>query len=297
MLRSVERPRTNDWPRTGGVDLSAGSATAEISGIAVEPTVEPTSASLEDHRLAAQLADEAGRLLVELRARLHAADAPGAVLKAQGDRQAHELLMERLQAARPDDAILSEEGRDDLVRLSAQRTWIIDPLDGTREFSEVPRTDWAVHVALVADSRPIAGAVALPGLGLLFSTAEPAPLPPTAAAPVRLIVSRSRPPAAAVHVARDLGAELVEMGSAGAKAMAVVRGECEVYAHSGGQYEWDSCAPVAVAAASGCHVSRIDGAELLYNQKDPYLPDLLVCRPELAEAALNSLAGFASQTC
>ncbi len=223
------------------------------------------------------------------------------MLKAQGDRQAHELLMERLRAARPDDAILSEEGRDDLTRLSAQRTWIIDPLDGTREFSEVPRTDWAVHVALVADGRPIAGAVALPGLGLLFSTADPTPLPPTAASPVRLIVSRSRPPAAAVHVADDLGAELVEMGSAGAKTMALVRGECEVYVHSGGQYEWDSCAPVAVAAAAGCHVSRINGDELLYNQKDPYLPDLLVCRPELAEATLNSLASFATnaapQTC
>ena len=278
-----------------GLDLSNGKATAGISDIVIEPTVEPTTASFEDHRLAAQVADEAGRLLVELRARLHAGDAPSAVLKAQGDRQAHELLMERLQAARPDDAILSEEGTDDLARLDAERTWIIDPLDGTREFSEVPRTDWAVHVALVANSRPIAGAVALPALGLLFSTANPTPLPPTVASAVRLIVSRTRPPAAAIHVADDLGADLVEMGSAGAKTMAVVRGECEIYAHSGGQYEWDSCAPVAVAAAAGCHVSRIDGQELLYNQKDPYLPDLLVCRPELAEATLTSLASFASQ--
>ena len=278
-----------------GLDLSNGRATAGISDITIEPIVEPASASFEDHRLAAQLADEAGRLLVELRARLHTGDAPSAVLKAQGDRQAHELLMERLQAARPDDAILSEEGKDDLARLDAERTWIIDPLDGTREFSEVPRTDWAVHVALVANSRPIAGAVALPALGLLFSTANPTPLPPTGASAVRLIVSRTRPPAAAIHVANDLGADLVEMGSAGAKTMAVVRGECEIYAHSGGQYEWDSCAPVAVAAAAGCHVSRIDGQELLYNQKDPYLPDLLVCRPELAEATLTSLASFASQ--
>ncbi len=292
--------RRNSFPKNAvaGLDLSNGKATAGISDIVIEPTVEPTTASLQDHRLAAQVADEAGRLLVELRARLHAGDAPSAVLKAQGDRQAHEFLMERLQAARPDDAILSEEGKDDLARLDAERTWIIDPLDGTREFSEVPRTDWAVHVALVANSRPIAGAVALPALGLLLSTANPTPLPPTGASTVRLIVSRTRPPAAAIHVATDLDADLVEMGSAGAKTMAVVRGECEIYAHSGGQFEWDSCAPVAVAAAAGCHVSRINGQELLYNQKDPYLPDLLVCRPELAEATLTSLASFASQqTC
>ena len=245
-----------------------------------------------DHQLAAALADEAGRLLVELRARLHAEGTPPAVLKAEGDRQAHELLMRRLAEERPDDAVLSEEGKDDKARLTAERTWIIDPLDGTREFSEVPRTDWAVHVALVVDSRPVAGAVALPGLEQVLSTAAPATLPATGATPPRMIVSRSRPPAAATHVAEALGADLVEMGSAGAKTMAVIRGECEIYAHSGGQYEWDSCAPVAVAAAAGCHVSRIDGSELRYNQDDVYLPDLLVCRPELARAALDALASF-----
>ena len=246
----------------------------------------------EDHALAAELAGEAGRLLVDLRGRLHADDTPPAVLKAEGDRQAHELLMERLTEARPDDAILSEEGKDDAARLSAARTWIVDPLDGTREFSEVPRTDWAVHVALVVDHRPVAGAVALPALGLVLSTGQPATLAAAGATPPRMIVSRSRPPAAATHVADAIGAELVEMGSAGAKTMAVIRGECEIYAHSGGQYEWDSCAPVAVAAAAGCHVSRIDGSELRYNQEDPYLPDLLVCRPELADAALAALASF-----
>ena len=200
--------------------------------------------------------------------------------------------MARLAALRPGDAVLSEEGKDDAARLDAARTWIVDPLDGTREFSEVPRTDWAVHVALVEDHRPIAGAVALPALGLVLSTHVPATLDRTPAEPPRMIVSRSRPPAAATHVAAVLGADLVEMGSAGAKTMAVVRGECEIYVHSGGQYEWDSCAPVAVAAAAGCHVSRIDGSELLYNQEDPYLPDLLVCRPELADAALAALASF-----
>ncbi len=249
-------------------------------------------ATPQDHQIAAELAEEAGRLLVELRARLTADDTPPAVLKAEGDRQAHELLMERLTTLRPGDAILSEEGKDDLARLDAVRTWIVDPLDGTREFSEVPRSDWAVHVALVENERPIAGAVALPALDLVLSTGSPAKLSASPAVPPRMIVSRSRPPAAATHVAAALGAELVEMGSAGAKTMAVIRGECEIYAHSGGQYEWDSCAPVAVAAAAGCHVSRIDGSELRYNQRDPYLPDLLVCRPELADAALEALASF-----
>ena len=248
--------------------------------------------SLDDHQLAALLAAEAGELLLAVRKRLTAEDAPPSVLKAEGDHQAHELLMHRLAEERPDDAVLSEEGKDDLARLDAERTWIVDPLDGTREFSEVPRTDWAVHVALVVDEEPVAGAVALPGLGVTLHTGD-APTLPTHGAPTpRMIVSRSRPPAAALRLAEALGADLVEMGSAGAKNMAVVRGECEIYAHSGGQYEWDSCAPVAVAAAAGCHVSRIDGSPLRYNQRDVYLPDLLVCRPELADAALTALASF-----
>ena len=246
----------------------------------------------DDHRLAARLATEAGDLLVELRARLHAQGAPPALLKDEGDRQAHEFLVERLQAARPADAILSEEGKDDVARLDAERVWIVDPLDGTREFGEVPRSDWAVHVALVVDQVPVVGAVALPGLGVTLSTADPVRLPPEPNPTPRMIVSRSRPPAAALHVAESLDAELVEMGSAGAKTMAVVRGECEIYAHSGGQYEWDSCAPVAVAEAAGCHVSRIDGSPLRYNQPDVYLPDLLVCRPELAASALAALSSF-----
>jgi 3'(2'), 5'-bisphosphate nucleotidase len=249
-------------------------------------------ATPEDHMLAADLAAAAGRLLVDLRARLAADDTPPAVLKEEGDRQSHEFLMDKLRAARPHDAILSEEGKDDLARLTATRTWIVDPVDGTREFSEVPRTDWAVHVALVENNRPIAGAVSLPALDMVLSTGAPPTLSDSPAVPPRMIVSRSRPPAAATHVAELLGADLVEMGSAGAKTMAVIRGECEIYAHSGGQYEWDSCAPVAVAAAAGCHVSRIDGRELLYNQENPYLPDLLVCRPELAAAALEALASF-----
>lgn len=246
----------------------------------------------EDHLLAAELAGRAGALLVALRARLVAAGTDGAELKAQGDAQAHELLVAALAAAVPDDAVLSEEGRDDLARLDARRVWIVDPLDGTREFSEPPRSDWAVHVALCIDGVPVAGAVALPALDLVLATDVPPLLAAPTTGPSRIIVSRSRPPAAATFLAERLGGELVTMGSAGAKAMAVVRGEADIYAHSGGQYEWDSCAPVAVALAAGLHASRIDGTPLTYNHTDPYLPDLLICRPELAASALEALAAF-----
>ena len=228
-------------------------------------------------------------MLVELRARLVAQEAPAAVLRTEGDRQAHEMLVRELAEARPADAVLSEEGADDGARLDAERVWVVDPLDGTREFSEPGRTDWAVHVALVVDERPAAGAVALPASGLTLSTADPPRLPPGRAGPPRLVVSRSRPPEQAYAVAAALGAEAAPLGSAGAKAMAVVRGEADVYVHAGGQYEWDSCAPAAVAKTTGCFVSRLDGSRLRYNQPDVYLPDLVVCRPELAGPVLAAL--------
>ena len=246
--------------------------------------------ALGDHRLAAGLAHRAGRLLIKLRARLLAEGAPTAVLRAEGDRQAHDLLAAELAAARPADSVLSEEGADDTARLDAERVWVVDPLDGTREFSESGRTDWAVHVALVVGERPVAGAVALPALGLTLSTADPPRLPMARRAPPRLVVSRSRPPEQAHVVAAALGADLVPLGSAGAKSMAVVRGDADVYVHAGGQYEWDSCAPAAVAASAGCGVSRLDGSDLRYNQPDPYLPDLVICRPELAGAVLAALS-------
>ncbi len=242
-------------------------------------------ASADDHALAARLADEAGALLLQLRDEM--AHLGAATLKREGDRQAHELLVARLAEERPGDAVLSEEGRDRPERLSSARTWIVDPLDGTREFSEPPRVDWAVHVALVAEHRPIAGAVALPAQGTTLSTAHPSPTPPLPPAPPRVIVSRSRPPMVALAIAEALGADLVEMGSAGAKVAAVVQGVADVYPHAGGQYEWDSCAPVAVAAAAGLHCSRIDGAPLRYNQPDPWLPDLLVCPPHLVDEILT----------
>ena len=188
--------------------------------------------------------------------------------------------------------MLSEEALDDPSRLDSRRVWVVDPLDGTREFSESGRSDWAVHVALVVGERAVAGAVALPALGLTLSTLRPPRLPAARSGPPRLVVSRSRPPAQADAVAAALGAQTVPLGSAGAKAMAVVRGDADIYVHAGGQYEWDSCAPVAVAAAAGCAVSRLDGSALRYNQPDPYLPDLIVCRPELRGAVLSALASL-----
>ena len=244
----------------------------------------------EDHRLAADLAGAAGHLLIELRDHLVAEGADPGRIKDEGDMRAHEFLVDRLRAERPDDAVLSEESRDDerldTARLSAPRVWIIDPLDGTREYGE-GRSDWAVHVALVEGGLPTAGAVALPALDAVLSTADP-PVVPPAPERLRVIVSRTRPPTEALAIAEALGAELVEMGSAGAKTMAVIRGEADVYPHSGGQYEWDSCAPVAVANAAGLHCSRLDGSPLAYNRPDPYLPDLLVCRPEHLTAVLDA---------
>jgi len=250
------------------------------------------SVSPSDHAEAARLATEAGVLLLELRERLVAEDTPGAVIKDTGDQVAHDFLMAELANVRPDDAVLSEEGKDDKERLTRERVWIVDPLDGTREYSEHPRDDWAVHVALAVNGEPVVGAVALPAAGMTLATGAELPSLGEIPARPRMLVSRTRPPAAATHVAEALDAELVPMGSAGAKAMAVVRGLADMYVHSGGQYEWDSCAPIAVAAAAGLHTSRLDGSALVYNNDDVYLPDLVICRAELADQTLAALASF-----
>ena len=238
---------------------------------------------MSDHDLAAALATKAGQLLLDVRIEL--ADASADERKAAGDKRSHDFLMAALAAERPDDAVLSEEGADDPIRLGSRRVWIVDPLDGTREFSELDREDWAVHVALWQDGELIAGAVALPAQGVTLATPS-VPGPPTAPAAPRIVVSRTRPPAVALEVRDRLNGTLVEMGSAGAKVAAVVQGRADVYVHAGGQYEWDSAAPVAVARAAGLHTSRIDGSPLQYNQPNPSLPDLVVCRPEYAEAVL-----------
>ncbi|MCU1393840.1 MAG: cysQ [Ilumatobacteraceae bacterium] len=246
-----------------------------------------------DSDAAAEVATLAGTLLLQLRAQGGPADG----LKAAGDRGAHELIMDELTRRFPDDAILSEEGADSSARLGRPRVWIVDPLDGTREFSEPPRVDWAVHVALVVDGVLTVGAVALPSQGVTLSTpgfSTPAlPVRAPYDGPVRLVVSRTRPTEHARVLAEELQGELVPMGSAGAKAMAVVQGAADVYAHSGGQYEWDSAAPVAVAQAAGLHVSRLDGSPLIYNRADPWMPDVLICRPDLAARVIEICAGVA----
>lgn len=239
-----------------------------------------TVEGMNDHTVAATLAAEAGELLLAIR------DEGGAA----GDRKSNELLLARLAELRPEDAVLSEESTDNPVRLQRDRVWIIDPLDGTREYGEPPRPDWAVHVALAVGGVATIGAVALPATGVVLHTGEPPVVPPRPDGPIRAVVSRSRASWEVREMVARLSAVTVPMGSAGAKAMAVVRGEVDVYAHSGGQYEWDSCAPVAVAAAAGLHVSRVDGSPLRYNRRDPYLPDLLICRPELADKVLAALA-------
>ncbi|GAB3772173.1 3'(2'), 5'-bisphosphate nucleotidase [Nocardioides ginsengisegetis] len=244
-----------------------------------DPGTPPAAAATDDHVLATWLAEAAGRRLLEVRTE----GLEGKELKDAGDAAAHDLLMALLAEHRPGDAVLSEEGKDDKARLEASRVWIVDPLDGTREFSEPPRDDWAVHVALWQDGELTVGAVAQPALGETFNTGQVPVVPPRTSERPRIAVSRSRPPAFVNALAEEIGAELVPMGSAGVKMMSVVRDVTDAYVHAGGQYEWDSAAPVAVAAAAGLFTSRVDGTPLRYNQEDVYLPDLIVCRPELAE--------------
>ncbi|MFN3470243.1 MAG: 3'(2'),5'-bisphosphate nucleotidase CysQ [Novosphingobium sp.] len=244
---------------------------------------------MTDAELAAHLAEVAGRLLVTVR------ESGLLSLKAlgrAGDATANQFLCHALREQRPDDGLLSEEEKDNLDRLNQSRVWIVDPVDGTREYGEA-RADWAVHVGLAVDGVPTLGAVALPGAGngagLVLRSDRPRTVPP-APDRLRMVISRTRPAHEAVTVAEAIGAELMPMGSAGAKAMAVVLGEADIYLHSGGQYEWDSCAPVAVALAHGLHCSRIDGSPLIYNQTDTYMPDLLICRQEHAPMVLDQIA-------
>lgn len=246
---------------------------------------DPTS--MDDHRFAAWAAEQAGARLLEVRGE----GLEGGALKDAGDAAAQAVLAELLARHRPGDRVLSEEADDDEARLAADRVWIIDPLDGTREFSEPPRDDWAVHVALWERDGEggdlVAGAVAQPALGETFSTGAPSTPPDRTSDRPRIAVSRSRPPAFVEALAADLDAELVPMGSAGVKVMSVVRDVADAYVHAGGQYQWDNAAPVAVARAAGLHCSRVDGSPLVYNARDTSLPDLIVCRTELAEQIID----------
>jgi 3'(2'), 5'-bisphosphate nucleotidase len=246
-------------------------------------------ADWDDHEVSRQLATEAGRLLLDLR-RSTPESADQRWLRDEGDARSHRMIMARLAELRPDDAILSEEGKDDQERLDHDRVWVVDPLDGTREFGEPPRDDWAVHVALCVAGEPVAGSVALPAQGRVFTTTSSFPDAAADSGRLRMVASRSRAPEIVTEVAGALGAELIFMGSAGAKAMTVVSGAADIYLHAGGQYEWDSAAPVAVAMAAGLHCSRIDGSPLVYNQSDPYMPDLLICKQSVAPRVLALLA-------
>ncbi len=245
-------------------------------------TVLPTSA--HDHELARDLAVAAGDRLLALRSQQHA---DAAALRKAGDLSSHEFICAELARLRPDDAVLSEEGKDNLARLVADRVWIVDPLDGTREYGEPGRTDWAVHIALWVDGELAAGAVALPAQGKVLSTADPVPPRAAPSQPLRIVVSRTRPPEFVKALADQTGSVLIPMGSAGAKAAAVITGDADAYVHAGGQYEWDSAAPVAVAQAAGLHASRIDGSALRYNQANPLVPDILISPADLAPRLLE----------
>ncbi|WP_394935806.1 inositol monophosphatase family protein [uncultured Ilumatobacter sp.] len=253
------------------------------------PSASPVAET--DAQLATRLAVEAGELLVALRADMFAAGASIWDVRDAGDAAAQQYLAGELQTHRAEDAVLSEEGREDVRRHEADRVWIIDPLDGTREYGESGRHDWAVHVALWERTNFGAAAVSLPAVDLVFSTDPPAPMPKRARDRPRLVTSRSRAPYAAVLVAEGLSCDAVRLGSAGAKAMAVVMGEADIYVHDGGMYQWDSAAPAAVAMAAGFHASRVDGSPLVYNERDPWLPDFFVCRPELVDGVLKAIWG------
>jgi len=242
-----------------------------------------------DQQLASRVATEAGVMLVDLRDELVAEGVHYWDLKDEGDVAGHRYIMSALMAARPDDVILSEEAADNRRRLNAERVWIIDPIDGTNEFAEHPRHDWAIHIALWESGEITAASVALPTLGITFDASPAAVVPPSTREKPLLVTSRSRNPYCAVMVANALGCDVARLGSAGAKAMAIVMGEADIYVHDGGMYQWDSAAPSAVAKAAGLHVSRTDGSPLKYNQESLWLPDFLVCRTEFAEPALSAL--------
>ena len=251
------------------------------------PSAETTSAlkHVSDTSLAGLLATAAGRMLLDLRS---SSSLTAARLRTEGDLRSHQLLLEQLGTHRAADHVLSEEGDDDGGRLTADRVWIVDPLDGTREYAE-GRDDWAVHVALWRRGELVAGAVALPALGFTATSDDDLTLGPDGAEVLRLAVSRTRPPPIVARLAELLPVELVPMGSAGYKALAVVRGEVDAYVHAGGQYEWDSAAPVAVARAAGAVATRLDGSALRYNEPDPMLPDLVIAHPGRALALRSAI--------
>jgi 3'(2'), 5'-bisphosphate nucleotidase len=284
---SGRRTRTTERESTARC-LSCGSFLGEEDVVPMVSEVPPAT----DHGLARWLAWRSGATLMALRSEDDHGDA--ATLRDAGDKRSHDLIVGELARWRPSDAVLSEEGEDNPARLSAERVWIVDPLDGTREFGEPERSDWAVHIALWSHGSLVAGAVGLPACHRVLGTETPPPYPPLRdGGPPKLAVSRTRPPVFAHELARELGgAELVPMGSAGAKTVAVLDGDVDAYVHSGGLHEWDFAAPVAVAVAAGLHASRIDGAAIECNRPKPKIDDLVICRKDLAAQLIGALAAY-----
>lgn len=238
----------------------------------------------DDGEFALHLAVEAGKILIELR---NSSGLNGKTLGEKGDFLANEFIISNLKKLRPNDGILSEEEKDNFIRLEKSRVWIIDPLDGTLEYSQ-GRNDFAVHIALAIDGKPKIGAVALPALQEVYTCFD-SPILKPANNPLKIVVSRTRAPKEVAIIAEKMNAEIIPMGSAGFKAMAIIQGKADIYFHSGGQYEWDNCAPVAVALGAGLHASRIDGSQFVYNNKNTLVPDLLICRRSLAPEILSLL--------
>ncbi len=246
------------------------------------------SVEISDSRLTNQIAEGCGNILKGVRT---SGLLRGLALGDAGDTLAQEWISRVLAQHRPDDGFLSEEDTDDLSRLDKKRVWIVDPLDGTKEFS-TGRQDWAIHIALVIDGKPAHAAVGMPDLGVTFKSSEARAV--TGPLARRFVVSRNRPPQVASYIAEQMGYTTRGIGSAGAKAMQVLLGDFDGYIHAGGQYEWDQAAPVGVALAAGLWCSRLDGSEITFNQEDTYIPDLLICRPEIKDEVLAHAAQFAA---
>lgn len=265
--------------------------------------------SNEDAELARTVAQGAGQLLLELResyGEIEPDDKERAnALRKEGDRASHEYIAAALSAARPDDAVLSEEGADSDVRLSASRVWIVDPLDGTYEYGQ-NRADFAVHIVLwntEGQARLEAGVVDLPAQGLTRSVLDLDPqlgeLPTNR--PIRIVASRSRPPATLAQTVHHLsgslseagitheGVEVVDVGSVGAKVNEILSGRAEAYIHDTGFYEWDVAAPLNVAHHYGLHAEHIDGQPVVFNQMPPYVNNLVVARADLHGFVMDAL--------
>ena len=273
-----------------------------------------------DAELARDVAQAAGQRLIALRRDFGPVDAADRdqirALRDAADRASHEFILSRLNAERPDDAVLSEEGHDGLERDTAHRVWIVDPLDGTSEFGQ-GRADFAVHVALwqrddsagPGTARLVAGCIDLPAQRVTYSSADSGAFASARAdtdsdltvhrpgAPVRVVVSRTRPPALAIDPERlaaalevaniEIGAvDVLRVGSVGAKVAELLGGRADLYLHDSGFYEWDVAAPLIVAEHYGLRACHLNGTTITFNHRPPWVKDLVVGKPELVAAVV-----------